>query len=89
MKKEELLKEKIKLALTSTYKVISQDQIKPKVQTLDNKSVEALNKDSDSLIRNFEKLRAEFDSSALKLRYSDEQIFKNNFPKKNCSTKFI
>ena len=82
MKKEELLKEKIKLALTSTYKVISQDQIKPKVQTLDNKSVEALNKDSDSLIRNFEKLRAEFDSSALKLRYSDEQIFKNNFPKK-------
>ncbi len=76
------LKEKLKQALTSTFKVISDDlKIDNKLEK--NKSsnkfdfieLDNLNTKSD-----FIKARAESDSSALKKKFSDENIYKKNLP---------
>tara|TARA_B100000963_G_scaffold132719_1_gene115562 strand:- start:2255 stop:4066 length:1812 start_codon:yes stop_codon:yes gene_type:complete len=82
-KKKEILEEKIKQALTSTYKVIS-NQIKND-KSRNEKSV---SKSLDfSEIKDFEdkndyiKLRAITDSKALKLRFSDKTIFFKNKPR--------
>ena len=76
-KKREILEEKIKQALTSTYKVIS-DQLrykKPNAKTTDIKSLDFSEikdlKNKDDYV----KLRASTDSKALKLRFSDSTIF--------------
>ncbi len=74
--------EKLKQALTSTAKVISRD-INLKDNINENKSskkldffqLDNLNSKSD-----FIKARAEFDSSALKIRFSNEDIYKKNLP---------
>jgi len=80
--KEENLKEKLKQALASTFRVISDD--------LDDN--QNLNKDKDSKkfdfleIKNlnskidFLKARAESDSNALKKKFSNDEIFKKNQP---------
>ncbi len=76
------LKEKLIQALTSTAKVIS-DDLSPKETSKVNKSsdkfeffnLEKLNSKSD-----FIKARAESDSSALKKKFSNDQIFKKNLP---------
>ena len=81
------LKEKFRLALTSTAKVISDDfDLKNKLSEDDKK------KDSDSIQiddltkpSDFIKLRAETDSSALKKRFSDETIYKKNLPSNTSS----
>ncbi len=78
------LKEKMKQALTSTKKVISEDFIyknEKKINT-DNKLSEKLNIDDLSSPQDFIRLRAEFDSSALEKKFSNEKIFKNNLPRK-------
>ncbi len=81
------LKEKFRIALKSTAKVISDDFSLDKKNNNKNKSkdlnsieVENINSPSD-----FIRLRAETDSSALKKRFSNESIYKKNLPTNNSS----
>ncbi|MDB3943373.1 cobalamin biosynthesis protein CobT [Candidatus Pelagibacter sp.] len=81
------LKEKFRLALTSTAKVIADDfdlankqSEKEKKQELNSIEIENLNKPSD-----FIKLRAETDSAALKKKFSNDAIYKKNLPSNNSS----
>jgi cobaltochelatase CobT len=88
--KEINLKEKFRLALTSTAKVIADDF------TLSDKSSENKNKkdlntiEIDSLINpsDFIRLRAETDSAALKKKFSNDSIYKKNLPT-NVSTRSL
>ncbi len=82
-KKREILEELIKQALTSTYKVISDqlndDSLKDKtfnIKNLDFSEIKDFKNKSD-----YTKLRANIDSKALKLRFSDNTIFQKNHPK--------
>ena len=81
-KKKEIIEEKIKQALTSTYKVISnqlREDSKNKnfnFKSLDFSGIKDL-KNKDDYI----KLRADTDSKALKLRFSDNKIFIKNHPR--------
>ena len=88
-KKREILEEQIKQALTSTYKVIS-DQLKSKpedknfnIKSLDFSEIKEL-KNKDDYI----KLRANTDSKALKIKFSENTIFQKYHPK-NPSLKKI
>ena len=81
------LKEKFRLALTSTAKVISDDfELINKSSEKDQKKestpieIDNLTKPSD-----FIKLRAETDSSALKKKFSDESVYKRNLPSNTSS----
>ena len=88
--KSDNLKEKLKRALTSTARVIS-DDINVKENLENNKSskkfdffnLENLNSKSD-----FIKARAESDSSALKKKFSNNKIYKKNLPS-NSSCKAL
>ncbi len=81
MNKEENLKEKLKQALFSTAKVISDhynlndENHKVKINTLKLSNVEDIG-DKNQII----KLRAETDSEALRLKFSDEKILNKNLP---------
>ena len=83
------LKEKMRQALTSTMKVISEDisiknenNIKSKENNSDILSINDISSPQD-----FIRLRAEFDSSALEKKFSNKEIFKNNLPKNSsCKT---
>ena len=80
--KIESLKEKLKQALSSTARVISDDlSIKPK---LDNKKkvdkFEFFELDNLNTKSDFLKARAECDTRALKRKFSNESIFKKNLP---------
>ena len=84
------LKEKLKQALNSTFKVIADDtkyQFKSekenKVDKFDFFEIENLNNKSD-----FIKARAEYDSSALNKRFSDKEIYQKNLPS-NSSCKSL
>ncbi len=85
MNKEDIIKEKFKQALISTYKVISEDF---KISTKDKKSENNKNiqigelKDINDK-NQFKKLRAETDSEALKIKFSNNEIFQKNLPKKS------
>ena len=85
--KTETLKEKLKQALYSTARVISDDlSIKPK---LDNqKNMDKFELDNLNTKGDFLKARAESDSRALKKKFSDELIFKKNLPS-NSSCKSL
>ena len=81
------LKEKFKVALTSTAKVISDDLILKKklpkhgdLKDFNKIEINEIEKPSD-----FIKLRAETDSAALKIRFSNEEIYKKNLPTNNSS----
>jgi len=79
----------MKQALTSTKKVISEDFINKKEKKIntDDKHSEILTIDNLSDPRDFIRLRAEFDSSALKRKFSNEEIYKNNLPRNpSCKT---
>jgi cobaltochelatase CobT len=87
MKKEANLKEKLRQALASTIRVIS-DDLEIKIKPKDNKSskkfdffeLDNLNNKND-----FIKARAEADSTALKKKFSDNIIYKRNLPSNsNC-----
>ena len=88
--KSDNLKEKLKQALTSTARVIS-DDLNVKEHLENNKSskkfdffnLENLNSRSD-----FIKARAESDSSALKKKFSNNKIYKKNLPS-NSSCKAL
>ncbi len=87
--KQTNLKEKLKQALASTVRVISDDfQVKKKSES--NKSsnkfdffeLDNLNNKND-----FVKARAESDSSALKKKFSNDRIYKKNLPNNsNCKS---
>jgi cobaltochelatase CobT len=88
--KETNLKEKLRQALTSTIRVIS-DDLEIKQKNKDNKSsnkfdffeLDNLNSKID-----FTKARAEADSSALKRKFSSDEIYKKNLPN-NSSCKSL
>ena len=88
--KDTNLKEKLKLALSSTARVISDDFEINDTLNENNKSkkfnffeIENLNSKND-----FIKARAEFDSSALKKKFSNNKIFNRNIPN-NLSCKSL
>ena len=82
-KKREIFEEQIKQALTSTYRVIS-DQLK--TDKVNNKTSNIKHLDFSEIKdikskKDYIKLRASTDSKALKLRFSDQIIFYKNHPR--------
>ena len=74
-------KEKFKQALTSTIKVISEDfNIKEGSKNKDYQKNDLFEIDSLNNINDFIKARAASDSKALKIKFSDESIYKKNLP---------
>ncbi len=82
MSKENNIKEKFKIALISTEKVISEDYLKKKNEIKKNKNdlnyfeIDTLNSKEE-----FIKYRAESDSRGLFKKFSNEIIYKKNYPK--------
>ncbi len=87
--KDESLKEKLRQALTSTFKVISDDfenkdhlGNSKKLKKDDIIDIENINSKKD-----FIKARAEVDSLALKKKFSDKKIYRENLPiNSSCRT---
>ncbi len=80
--KEINLKEKLRIALTSTSKVISGDfNLNNKISENKNlKNLDSIEIDDISNPGDFIRLRAETDSAALKKKFSNEMIYKKNLP---------
>ncbi len=80
--KDANLKEKFKQALTSTFKVISEDfEINNNLGKKDSSNkFDFLELDNLNTKNDFIKARAESDSSALKIKFSDEAVYKKNLP---------
>ena len=76
-------KEKMRQALTSTIRVISNDlEIKnAKKKNINNSHSEVLKLDDLSSPKDFIRLRAESDSFALEKKFSNKDVFKVNLPK--------
>ncbi len=76
------LKEKFRLALTSTAKVISDDFDSINKSSDNNKKKDLNSIEIDNLTKpsDFIKLRAETDSSALKKKFSNETVYRKNLP---------
>ncbi len=85
--KETDLKEKFRVALNSTAKVIADDfEVNRKNQeNKKNKDILSLDIDNITNPSDFIRLRAETDSSALKKKFSDDLIFKKNLPNNTSS----
>ena len=84
------LKEKMRHALNSTKRVISEDfkiSNKKKINLNDN-HLEVVKVENFSSPKDFIKLRAEFDSSALEKKFSNKEILKDNLPN-NPSCKML
>ena len=85
MDREVSLKEKFKIALTSTIKVIS-DLEKPNLnfekKTPNKDNFNFFELDNLKSIDDFTRVRAKADSEALKIKYSDKEIYLKNLPKK-------
>ena len=79
--KENSFKEKLREALTSTAKVIS-DDYRPKLKktndNLSSKNPNFFEIDNLSNKYDFTKLRAEADSAALKIKFSNKDIYNKN-----------
>ena len=88
--KTESLKEKLKQALSSTARVISDDlRIKTREDNKKNREkLEFFELDNLNSKNDFLKARAESDSKALKKKFSDDLIFKKNLPS-NSSCKSL
>ncbi len=84
------LKEKLKQALTSTAKVISDDfKIDNNLdQNKDSKKFDFFDLENLNSKNDFIKARAEYDSGALKKKFSNDKIFKENSPS-NSSCKSL
>ena len=85
--KENNLKEKFKIALTSTAKVIADDFDVKKTNPEEKKIKEFNFLEIDNLTSpaDFIRLRAETDSSALKKKFCNETIYKKNLPSNTSS----
>mgnify|MGYP001414275505 FL=1 len=81
MNKEDNFKEKFKQALISTVRVISEDY-RPNKDSNNNssKNINFFELDNLSSKHDFTRFRAEADSEALKKKFSNKEIFKNNLP---------
>ena len=87
--KDANLKEKLKQALTSTFKVISDDfEIANKFEkTKSSKKFDFFDLENLNTKSDFIKARAESDSLALKKKFSNEEIYKKNLPSNSsCKT---
>ena len=80
--KSEILKEKLKQALTSTERVISDDfEVKDNLdQNKSSKKFNFFNLENLNTKNDFIKARAESDSSALRRKFSNNEIYKKNQP---------
>ena len=79
--KTESFKEKLRQALTSTARVISDDLgINPKKNIKVSEKQDLIELENLNSKNDFIKARAETDSKALKKKFSDELIFKKNLP---------
>ncbi len=90
MNKEDNLKEKFKQALISTIKVISED-FKFEKDTNKNSSSKNYNffeLDNLNSKNDYIKLRAEADSEALKIKFSNKSVYQKNIPK-NSSPRLL
>ncbi len=89
MKKDQNIKEKFKQALISTIKVISDDfKIDPKIKKGSNSNnFDFIDVENLENKQNYVKLRAETDSEALKIKFSDKEIYNKNIPKNTASKK--
>ena len=85
--KETDSKEKFRIALNSTAKVISEDFDINKKQTEEKKTKDLISTEIDNLTNpsDFIKLRAETDSIALKKKFSDDFIYRKNLPSNTSS----
>jgi len=85
--KETNIKEKFKIALTSTAKVISGDLSLNDKNSDNKKSKDLSSIEIDDLTNpsDFVRLRAETDSSALKKKFSNDAIYKKNLPSNTSS----
>ena len=80
--KTENFKEKLKQALNSTIKVISEEiEIKnPEEKSQNQKKIDFLNLENLNSKNDFINARAESDSLALKMKFSNNEIYKKNLP---------
>ncbi len=79
--KTESLKEKLRQALSSTARVISDDLgINPKKNIKSSEKQDLIELENLNSKNDFIKARAETDSRALKKKFSNESIFKKNLP---------
>ena len=82
MSKENNTKEKFKIALISTEKVISDDYLKKNTKIKKNiNNINYFEIDSLNSKEEFIKYRAESDSRGLFKKFSDDAIYKLNYPK--------
>ena len=91
MDKEEARKEKFKLAITSTVKVISgKEKIEINFGDRNSNLKNSIFFQLDNLknLEDFTKIRAKTDSRALKIRYSNKKIYEKNLPT-NSTSKFL
>ncbi len=79
MSKENNIKEKFKIALISTEKVISGNFLEKNKKN--KKDLNPIEIDSLNSKKDFIQYRAESDSRALLKKFSDEAIYKSNYPK--------
>ena len=87
MGKENNIKEKFKLALISTANAISDDFSFEK-HKVNNKKIDLFELEKLDTRHDFIKYRAESDSSALKKKFSNAEVYKKNLPK-NLSYKAL
>ena len=90
MNKEDNFKEKFKQALISTLKVISEDY---KINEKENKNLNSKNFNFFEIDKlknkeDYNKIRAETDSEALKRKFSNNNIYKKNY-QNNSSCKLL
>ena len=85
--RETNLKEKFRIALNSTAKVISGDFDLKNKNIEEKKSIDQISIEIDNLTNpsDFVRLRAETDSSALKKKFSDNIIYRKNLPSNTSS----
>ena len=85
--RETTLKQKFKLALTSTARVISDDfkLNKKSSETKESKDLDIDGIDNLNNPSDFIRLRAETDSKALKKKFSNNSIYRKNLPSNNSS----
>ncbi len=81
MNKEDSYKEKFRQALISTVKVISEDYKIKKEKNESSKNINFFELDNLTNKHDFIRFRAEADSEALKKKFSNKEIYKNNLPK--------
>ena len=82
MSKEDNFKEKFKLALLSTANAIADDYSPNNdKKNKKNSKIDLFELDKLESRSDFVKYRAEIDSGALKRKFSNTEIFRNNFPK--------